>query len=98
MHRLTEDGMLGVRSRDLGVGDGVMSGPRSLRVVELSEADRATLASLTRRTTVAAGLARRAQIVLLAAEGEPLERIARQLGVDRNVVRRWIDRYRAGGL
>ena len=75
-----------------------MSGPRSPRVVGLSESDRATLESLTRRTTVAAGAARRARIVLLAAEGEPLERIARRLDVDRDVVRTWIDRYRAGGI
>ncbi len=75
-----------------------MSGPRSPRVVDLSDQERATLEALTRRTTVAVGLARRARIVLLAAEGVPLERIARQLGVDRNVVRMWLDRYRAGGL
>jgi len=56
------------------------------------------LEALTRRTTVAVGLARRARIVLLAAEGVPLERIARQLGVDRNVVRTWVDRDRASGL
>ncbi len=75
-----------------------MSGPRSPRVVELSDEERARLAGLTRRTTVAAGLARRARIVLLAAEGVPLERIGRQLGVDRNGVRTWVDRYRAGGI
>ena len=44
-----------------------------------------------------AGVARRARIVLLAADGVPLDRIARQLGVDRNVVRTWVDRYRGGG-
>jgi len=35
---------------------------------------------------------------VLAAEGVPLDRIARQVGVDRNVVRTWVDRYRVGGL
>ena len=75
-----------------------MSGPRSGRVVELSGEARAALEGVTRRTAVAAGLARRARIVLLAAAGMPLDRIARQLGVDRNVVRMWVDRYRAGGL
>ena len=67
-------------------------------MVELSDQERATLEGLTRRTTVAVGLARRARIVLLASEGVPLERIARQLGVDRNGVRTWVDRYRVGGL
>jgi len=75
-----------------------MSGPRSGRVVELSGETLAALEALTRRTTVAVGLARRARIVLLAAEGTPLDRIARQVGVDRNVVRLWVDRYRVGGL
>ena len=46
---------------------------------------------------MAVGLVRRARIVLLAA-GVPLDRIAREVGVDRNVVRTWVDRYRAGGL
>jgi len=75
-----------------------MSGPRSLRLIALNAADRAALEALTRRTTPAAGLVRRARIVLLVADGLPLDRIARDLGVQRNVVRTWADRYRAGGL
>src|SRR3712207_4021077 len=89
---------MAVWSRELGVGDGVMAGPRSPRVVDLSDRGRATLEALTRRPPVAAGLARRARIVLLAAEGVPVDRRARRLAVDRNVVRTWVDRYRAGGL
>jgi hypothetical protein len=75
-----------------------MSGPRSPRVVELSDDDRAALEALTRRTTVAAGLLRRARIVLVAADGVPLDRIAREVGADRMTVRTWVDRYRIGGL
>ena len=75
-----------------------MSGPRSGRVVELTGESRDVLEALTRRTTVTVGLARRARIVLLAAEGVPLDRIGRQVGVDRNVVRLWVDRYRVGGV
>ncbi|MFL5518555.1 MAG: helix-turn-helix domain-containing protein [Gemmatimonadales bacterium] len=75
-----------------------MSGPRSGRVVELSREARADLEVVRRRTTATAGLVRRARIVLLAADGEPLDRIARRVGVDRNVVRTWVDRYRVGGL
>src|SRR5215210_7631517 len=75
-----------------------MSGPRSGRVVELTGEARTGLEALTRRTTVAVGLARRARIVLLAAAGTPLDRIARQVGADRTVVRLRVDRYRAGGL
>ena len=41
---------------------------------------------------------RRARMVLLAADGMPLDQIARQLGADRTIVRTWVDRYRADGL
>jgi transposase len=75
-----------------------MSGPRSVRGVVLSVEERAALETLSRRTTAAAGLVRRARMVLLAADGKPLDRIAREVGADRTIVRTWIDRYRAGGL
>ena len=75
-----------------------MSGPRSPRAIELKAEDRAALEGVTRRTTAAMGLVRRARIVLLAADGVALDRIARDLGVQRNVVRTWIDRYRVGGV
>jgi transposase len=75
-----------------------MSGPRSARVVVLSAEERATLAALIRRTTAAAGLVRRARMVLLADQGMPLDQIARTVGADRTIVRTWLDRYRAGGL
>jgi predicted ArsR family transcriptional regulator len=75
-----------------------MSGPRSSRVVALGSQERAALEAMTRRTTVAAGLVRRARMVLLADDGMPLDQIARTVGADRTIVRTWIDRYQAGGL
>lgn len=75
-----------------------MPGRHSPRVVELTTENRATLVQLTRRPTVAAGLAQRARIVLLAADGLPIRQIAPTVGVDRNVVRRWLDRFRAEGV
>src|SRR5688500_16851506 len=74
-----------------------MSGPRTARVVELSFAERAELEMLRRRSTIPAGLARRLRVILLAADGVPLARIAREVQYDRNAVRTWIDRYRAAG-
>lgn len=59
-----------------------MSGPRSRRVIELDAEGRAALESVTRRTTAGAGLARRARIVLLVADGLPLDQVARQVGSD----------------
>ncbi len=75
-----------------------MPGPKTARVVSLAPETRATLAQWVRSPTRSAGLVRRAQIVLLAADGQPLRRIAQQVGVDRNVVRDWLDRFRAQGL
>jgi len=75
-----------------------MPGPRSPRVIELSEGLRGELIRLTRRPSVAAGLARRARIVLLAAEGVPIRHIGPRVGVSRTVVRDWLDRFRALGL
>src|SRR5215212_11667953 len=75
-----------------------MPGPRSPRVIELRAGVRAELTHLTRSPSIAAGLARRARIVLLAADGVPLRHIGRRVGVDRNVVRDWLDRFRAHGL
>ena len=75
-----------------------MSGPRSHRVIELDADERAALERVTRRTTEAAGLVRRARIVVLVADGVPLDQGAREVGVRPNVVRTWADRYREGGL
>jgi len=47
----------------------------------IDDADRAELVRLTRSSTVAAGLATRARIVLLAGEGVANVRIATQVGV-----------------
>jgi transposase len=75
-----------------------MPGPRTPRVVELSPAEREALERLTRSQTVAAGQARRARILLLAADGLPLSRIAALVGVDRNTVKARLDRFRHEGL
>ncbi len=75
-----------------------MPGPRRPRVMELTEPVRTELTHLTRSPSVAAGLARRARMVLLAAEGVPLRHIAPRVGVQRNVVRDWLDRFRQRGV
>ena len=75
-----------------------MPGPRSPREIVLTPETQATLVHLTRSPSVPAGVARRARIVLLAAEGVRLRHIGPRLGVDRNVVRDWLDRFRAHGL
>ena len=54
---------------------------RLLRRLVLRAGDESRLTALVRSSTVEAGLAQRARIVLLAAEGLPNAEIARRVGV-----------------
>src|ERR1035438_3090128 len=64
----------------------------------LREGDRDRLGELARLPSVPSGLAKRARMVLLAADGVPNAEIARRAGVSRPTVIGWRDRYRAGGI
>ena len=66
-------------------------------IVLLNE-ERAQLLQLARSKTVSVRLARRAQIVLGAADGLDNHTIAAQVGVGRVQVGRWRNRYIEGGL
>ena len=61
------------------------------------EADRATLEGLLRSPSLKSGLARRARIVLLAAEAVSNTEIAERVGVSRPTVLLWQGRYASGG-
>jgi len=64
----------------------------------LRAGDRTRLGDLARLPSVPSGLAKRARIVLLAADGMPNAQIARTVGVSRPTVIGWRDRYAAGGI
>ena len=64
----------------------------------LRDGDRQRLAELARLPSVPSGLAKRARIVLLAADGMPNAQIARTAGVSRPTVIGWRDRYVQGGI
>ena len=64
----------------------------------LRAGDREELERWTRATSVRAGLAVRARIVLAAAEGEANERIAQRVGVSKVTVLKWRARYQDRGL
>src|SRR5659263_347804 len=66
--------------------------------VVLRPGDDSALGALVRSSSVPAGLAQRARIVLLAAEGLPNAEIARRVGVTRQTVISWRARYQAGGV
>jgi transposase len=71
---------------------------RAAVALGLREGDRQELARLTRASSVRAGLAQRARIVLLAAEGESNTAIAAKVGVSRPTVIDWRNRYAAAGI
>lgn len=66
--------------------------------VQIRDEDRARLLSWTRSSSVRAGVATRAKIVLAAGNGEGTSQISRRLGVSRPTVIQWRERYRAAGL
>ncbi|GAA4407754.1 IS630-like element ISMsm5 family transposase [Fodinibacter luteus] len=71
---------------------------RAAAALVLREGDREELARLTRSSSVRAGLAQRARIVLLAADGETNVAIAERVGVSRPTVISWRHRYGAKGI
>ena len=64
----------------------------------LRQGDRDQLAELARLPSVPSGLAKRARMVLLAADGMPNAQIARVVGASRPTVIGWRDRYAQGGI
>jgi hypothetical protein len=64
----------------------------------LRDGDRERMSALTRASTVPAGMALRARIVLLAADGVSRTEIAERVGVSRPTVIGWRARYEQAGL
>ena len=64
----------------------------------LRDGDRERLETWGRSSTIQAGLAQRARIVLLAAEGLTNTEIADRVGVSRQTVISWRARYERGGI
>ena len=64
----------------------------------LRDGDRERLTGWVRSSTIKAGLAQRARIVLLAADGVSNTRIAAQVGVTRQTVVSWRARYARSGI
>ena len=64
----------------------------------ISTADRETLESWTRCSTMSAGRVERARIVLAVADGAGTSSAARMLGVSRPTVIKWRDRFATNGI
>ena len=66
--------------------------------LQLRDGDQPELEKLTRASTVAAAMAQRARIVLLASQGTANGQIAELAGVSRPTVNLWRNRYLAHGM
>jgi hypothetical protein len=75
-----------------------MRGRKSSFVVSLRPDQRADLESMIRSTKLAAGLARRARLILLVAEGQNLTRAAAIVGLSVRNARKWVRRFLASGV
>jgi transposase len=71
---------------------------KTAAALTLRDGDRARLETLTRSSTVSAGLAQRARVVLLASDGVANYEIAERIGVSRPTVNLWRSRYAERGL
>ncbi len=71
---------------------------RPLPPLTVSPDARAELASMARSRSLPAGLVQRARIVLLCAEGLDNTTVAARVGVSRQTVGRWRERFRLQGL
>ena len=72
-----------------------MPGPKPPEIV-ISEAERSELERLVRAQTTGQSVARRAWVVLLAAEGLSTAAVARQVGIDQDTARDWRARWGEG--
>ena len=68
-----------------------------LRIL-LTEENRSELESWQRSTSISAGLARRARVVLLLATGTSVSQTARVVGIERRHVYKWARRFLDDGL
>src|SRR5579872_940180 len=71
---------------------------RALTPITLSDDDRAALVRLSKRPTVPHGIATRARIVLLSANGLSNVDVATRTGVNGATVRKWRGRFLTGGI
>ncbi len=75
-----------------------MQGRRSAIRLEVDDHTRATLAQWLRRQKTPMGLAKRAQAILLLAEGQTFAATARQVGLRERHVRKWALRFAMLGI
>ena len=74
-----------------------MQGRKTALIVRIDDATHDQLQSWLRATKTPAGLARRAQAMLLLADGQSYAATSRQIGMRERHVRKWAKRFLRGG-
>jgi hypothetical protein len=73
-------------------------GRKTSLTIRLTPAERLTLLTWQRSTTISAGLARRARLILLLADGMTITDAAATVGLSRRHSYKWIRRFVQEGL
>jgi hypothetical protein len=68
-------------------------GRKTSLIIRLTPAERLTLLTWQRATSIPAGMARRARIILLLADGMTITDIAATVGLSRRHTYKWIRRF-----
>lgn len=68
------------------------------RGVALTPSQRTELEGLLRRSSVGAGLARRARAILLLADGKSVSETGRLVAMQRRHLYKWMERFRCQGV
>jgi transposase len=73
-------------------------GRKTALTIYLTPTERQTLLAWQRATTIAAGRARRARIILLVADGLTVTDVAATVGLGRRFVYTWVQRFLEQGV
>jgi transposase len=76
----------------------MVQGRKTSLTIRLTPTERQTLLAWQQATTVSAGVARRARIILLLADGTTITDIAATVGISRRFVYKWVQRFLQEGL
>ncbi len=74
------------------------SGPKTSLSIALTADSLRALKSWQRSTTISAGLARRARIILLLSSGASVSEVSRTVGIERRLVYKWAHRFIQKGV
>ena len=73
-------------------------GRKTALTIHLTADERQTLTAWQRSTTIPAGRARRARMIVLIADGVPIVQVATMVGITRRFVYKWARRFLQDGL